>query len=204
MNYPSKLIENAVTEISRLPGIGKKSALRLALHLLKKDSEQTQNLADALLALRSQTRFCSKCHNIADSEICNICSSLRRDTSLICVVTDTRDVLAIENTGQFNGLYHVLGGIISPMEGIGPSDLHITSLLNRIREAAPEQPVREVILALSTTMEGDTTSFYLQKKLKDTPVTISIIARGIPIGGDLEYADEVTLGRSIVGRVVYT
>ncbi|ODS81560.1 MAG: recombination protein RecR [Cytophagaceae bacterium SCN 52-12] len=203
MNYPSKLIENAVNEISRLPGIGKKSALRLALHLLKRDSEQTRNLADSLIALREQTCYCRKCHNISDSGICSICASSRRDASVICVVTDTRDVLAIENTSQYNGLYHVLGGIISPMEGVGPSDLNIDSLIQRVVSAPEDEPVKEVILALSATMEGDTTAFYLQKKLKATHVKISTIARGIPVGGDLEYTDEVTLGRSIVGRLVY-
>ena len=203
MNYPSKLIENAVNEISRLPGIGKKSALRLALHLLKRDVEHTRNLADSLIALREQTCYCTRCHNISDSEICSICKSSRRDTSVICVVTDTRDVLAIENTSQYNGLYHVLGGIISPMEGIGPSDLNIDSLIGRIVSAPDDEPVKEVILALSATMEGDTTAFYLQKKLKATHVKVSTIARGIPVGGDLEYTDEVTLGRSIVGRLVY-
>lgn len=203
MNYPSKLIEDAVNEISRLPGIGRKSALRLALHLLKKDSEQTRSLAGALVALREETRYCERCHNIADAKICSICASSRRDTSVICVVTDMRDVLAIENTGQYNGLYHVLGGIISPMEGIGPSDLNIESLMHRIASPPDEVPVAEVILALSATMEGDTTAFYLQKKLKASQVKVSTIARGIPVGGDLEYTDEVTLGRSIVARLAY-
>jgi len=203
MNYPSRLIENAVNEISRLPGIGKKSALRLALHLLKKDSEQTRRLADSLLALRDQTCYCTKCHNIADAELCAICASGRRDRSVICVVTDTRDVLAIENTAQYNGLYHVLGGVISPMEGIGPADLNIDSLVARVSADPEDEPVKEVILALSATMEGDTTAFYIQKRLKETAVRISTIARGIPVGGDLEYADEVTLGRSIVGRLAY-
>jgi recombination protein RecR len=189
MNYPSKLIEAAVNEISRLPGIGKKSALRLALHLLKKDSEQTRKLAGSLIALREETSYCTNCHNISDSQICGICSSHRRDRSVICVVVDTPDVLAIENTAQFNGLYHVLGGVISPMEGIGPSDLNIDSLIKRVVSAPDEAP--------------DTTAFYLQKKLRDTPVRITTIARGIPVGGDLEYTDEVTLGRSIVGRLLY-
>jgi recombination protein RecR len=199
MNYPSRLIEDAVNEISKLPGIGKKTALRLTLHLLKREEQQTRSLSDALIAMRTQSRFCRQCHNISDDELCNICKSPKRDTSLLCVVVDTRDVLAIENTSQYNGLYHVLGGIISPLEGIGPSDLHIESLLTRISS----QEVREVILALSPTMEGDTTAFYLQKKLKPSGVKISTIARGVPIGGDLEYADEVTLGRSIVSRVAY-
>ncbi|GAB2788148.1 recombination mediator RecR [Rhabdobacter roseus] len=203
MNYPSRLIEDAVNEIAKLPGIGKKTALRLALHLLKRDEEQTRALSDALLSMRTQTQFCRQCHNIADGELCAICSSTKRDASLICVVVDTRDVLAIENTSQYHGHYHVLGGIISPLEGIGPADLHIESLVRRLQQASEQEPVREIILALSPTMEGDTTAFYLQKKLKPTGVKVSTIARGIPIGGDLEYADEITLGRSIVSRVAY-
>lgn len=199
MNYPSQLIENAVNEISKLPGIGKKTALRLTLHLLKREEQQTRSLSEALVAMRTQSQFCRRCHNISDGELCNICKSPKRDSSLVCVVVDTRDVLAIENTSQFNGTYHVLGGIISPLEGIGPADLHIDSLLTRITD----EEIREVILALSPTMEGDTTAFYLQKKLRPLGVKISTIARGIPIGGDLEYADEVTLGRSIVSRVAY-
>ena len=202
MNYPSQLIEDAVKEISRLPGIGKKTALRLALHLLKRDEEQSRSLAESILNMRTKTSYCVQCHNIADDKLCNICSNSRRDSSIICVVVDTRDVLAIESTNQFNGLYHVLGGIISPLEGIGPSDLHIDSLVSRV-ETNAEQPVKEIILALSPTMEGDTTAFYLQKKLKPAGVKITTIARGIPIGGDLEYADEITLGRSIVSRVAY-
>jgi recombination protein RecR len=199
MNYPSRLIEDAVNEIAKLPGIGKKTALRLTLHLLKREEQQTRSLSDALLAMRTQSQFCQRCHNISDDTLCNICKSSKRDASLLCVVVDTRDVLAIENTSQYNGLYHLLGGIISPLEGIGPADLHIESLLARI----PIEGTREVILALSPTMEGDTTAFYLQKKLKPLGVKISTIARGVPIGGDLEYADEVTLGRSIVSRVAY-
>lgn len=199
MNFPSKLIEEAVEEIAKLPGIGKKTALRLALHLLKRDVKQTQTLAEALLQMRTQTRYCKQCHNISDAELCNICTSPKRDESLICVVEDTRDVLAIENTAQFRGLYHVLGGVISPLEGIGPSDLHIESLVERAAEAS----VQEVILALSPTMEGDTTAFYLTKRLRQFPIKITTIARGIPIGGNLEYADEITLGRSIVSRVAY-
>lgn len=203
MNFPSKLIEDAVVEISKLPGIGKKSALRLVLHLLKREETQTQLLADALTAMRTKTTYCRKCHNISDSELCQICSSPRRDQNIICVVEDTRDVLAIENTAQYRGLYHVLGGIISPLMGIGPNDLNIDSLLKRIEQADESEKVQEVILALSPTMEGDTTAFYLQKKLKAFPVKISTIARGIPIGGDLEYTDEVTLGRSILSRIAY-
>jgi len=203
MNYPSRLIEDAVSEISRLPGIGKKTALRLALHLLKRDEQQTRGLSEALLKMRTQTCYCEKCHNISDEALCNICKNPKRDSSIICVVVDTRDVLAIEATSQFKGLYHVLGGIISPLEGIGPSDLNIDSLLKRIEEAPADERVQEIILALSPTMEGDTTAFYLQKKLKPNEVKVSTIARGIPIGGDLEYADEITLGRSIVSRVAY-
>ncbi len=200
MQFPSKLIEEAVNEISKLPGIGKKTALRLALHLLKREENHTQLLADALVSMRTKTRYCRKCHNIADEELCQICTSPKRDQSIVCVVEDTRDVLAVENTAQYRGLYHVLGGIISPLSGIGPNDLHIESLVKRIAESSETQ---EVILALSPTMEGDTTAFYLQKKLKTYPVKISTIARGIPIGGDLEYADEVTLGRSILSRISY-
>jgi recombination protein RecR len=203
MNYPSRLIEDAVSEISRLPGIGKKTALRLALHLLKREEQQTRSLSEAILNMRTKTTYCVKCHNIADDRLCNICSNTKRDHSIICVVVDTRDVLAIESTNQYKGLYHVLGGIISPLEGIGPSDLHIDSLLARIENPTDQETVQEIILALSPTMEGDTTAFYLQKKLKSTGVKMSTIARGVPIGGDLEYADEITLGRSIVSRVAY-
>lgn len=200
MNFPSKLIEEAVIEISKLPGIGKKSALRLALHLLKRDESQTQLLADALTKMRTKTTFCRKCHNISDDELCLICSSPRRDASVLCIVEDTRDVLAIENTAQYRGLYHILGGIISPLAGIGPNDLNIESLIKRVEQ---EPEIQEIILALSPTMEGDTTAFYLQKRLKSFNKKISTIARGIPIGGDLEYADEVTLGRSITSRIAY-
>jgi len=203
MNYPSRLIEDAVGEISRLPGIGKKTALRLALHLLKREEEQTRSLADAIVNMRTKTTYCVKCYNIADGRLCNICSNTKRDSSIICVVVDTRDVLAIEATSQYKGLYHILGGIISPLEGIGPSDLHIESLLKRVENTEEDDHVAEVILALSPTMEGDTTAFYLQKRLKTAGVKVSTIARGIPIGGDLEYADEITLGRSIVSRVAY-
>lgn len=203
MNYPSRLIEDAVGEISRLPGIGKKTALRLALHLLKRDEQQAKALAEAIVNMRTKTTYCVKCHNIADNELCNVCNNQNRDHSIICVVVDTRDVLAIEATSQYKGLYHVLGGIISPLEGIGPSDLQIESLLDRAKPKEGQEQVLEVILALSPTMEGDTTAFYLQKKLKTTGVRVSTIARGVPIGGDLEYADEITLGRSIVSRVAY-
>ncbi|MFC0183863.1 DNA replication and repair protein RecR [Pseudarcicella hirudinis] len=200
MNFPSKLIENAVEEISKLPGIGKKTALRLALHLLKRDEKQTLSLSEALVAMRSKTRYCRQCHNISDDELCGICTGNRREQGVICVVEDTRDVLAIENTSQYKGLYHVLGGIISPLEGVGPNDLNIESLVQRI---SGNTEVKEVILGLSPTMEGDTTAFYLTKRLKPFDVKITTIARGIPIGGDLEYADEITLGRSIVSRIVF-
>jgi recombination protein RecR len=197
--YPSKMIEQAVEEISKLPGIGKKSALRLALHLLKRPEAQSLQLAHAVVQLRTETKYCPQCHMISDGDLCGICTSHKRDESIICVVEDLRDVLAIENTGQFMGLYHVLGGIISPLSGISPGDLTIESLVSRVASGK----VAEVILGLSPTMEGDTTAFYLTKKLKEFPVKLSTIARGIPIGGDLEYTDEITLGRSIVGRVTY-
>jgi recombination protein RecR len=197
--YPSKMIEQAVEEISKLPGIGKKSALRLALHLLKRPEAQSLQLAHAVVQLRTETKYCPQCHMISDGDLCGICASHKRDESIICVVEDLRDVLAIENTGQFTGLYHVLGGIISPLSGISPGDLTIESLVARVASGK----ISEVILGLSPTMEGDTTAFYLTKKLKEFPVKLSTIARGIPIGGDLEYTDEITLGRSIVGRVTY-
>jgi recombination protein RecR len=197
--YPSKMIEQAVEEISKLPGIGKKSALRLALHLLKRPEAQSLQLAHAVVQLRTETKYCPQCHMISDGDLCGICASHKRDESIICVVEDLRDVLAIENTGQFMGLYHVLGGIISPLSGISPGDLTIESLVARVASGK----VSEVILGLSPTMEGDTTAFYLTKKFKEFPVKLSTIARGIPIGGDLEYTDEITLGRSIVGRIVY-
>lgn len=197
--YPSRIIEQAVEEISKLPGIGKKSALRLALHLLKRPESQSLQLAHAVVQLRTETRYCPKCHMISDGDLCGICASNKRDESILMIVEDLRDVLAIENTGQFTGLYHVLGGIISPLSGISPSDLTIESLVARVASG----DVKEVILGLSPTMEGDTTAFYLTKKLADYSIKISTIARGIPIGGDLEYTDEITLGRSIVGRIVY-
>jgi recombination protein RecR len=204
LNYPSKLIENAIEEIAKLPGIGKKSALRMALHLLKRDEKHTLQLAEAIVAMRTQIRYCQQCHNISDSDLCAICTNTKREKSLLCIVEDTRDVLAIENTSQYRGLYHVLGGIISPLEGIGPADLKIESLIQRITLAQnTDEAIREVILGLSPTMEGDTTAFYLTKRLKPFGVKITTIARGIPIGGDLEYADEITLGRSIVSRIAY-
>lgn len=198
MNYPSKLIEDAVLEISKLPGIGKKSALRMALHLLKADKIVANKLGEVLIDLVEKTAYCKVCHNISDGEVCQLCLSARRDDSILAVVQDTRDVLAIENTSQYQGRYHVLGGVISPIQGIGPSDLNIESLINRIKNS---QEIKEIILALSPTMEGDTTSFYIRKKLSEFNLKISTIARGIPIGGDLEYTDEITLGRSIQSRI---
>jgi recombination protein RecR len=199
MNYPSKLVEEAVQEIAKLPGIGKKTALRLALFLLKQDEEFTVSLASAIVKLRTDTCYCSICHNISDAMVCRICADKHRDSSLICVVEDAPDILAVENTSQYRGLYHVLGGIISPLEGISPADLQIESLLKRIETGE----VKEIILALRATMEGDTTSFYLSKKLQAFGVKISTLARGVPVGSELEYTDEVTLGRSILGRTKY-
>jgi recombination protein RecR len=201
VEYPSKLIEEAVNQVSRLPGIGKKTALRLVLHLIREKEENTFSLTEALNTLRSQIRFCTSCHNISDQEICSICRSGRRDRSVICVVEDAKDVMAIENTGQFTGLYHVLGGVISPINGIGPSDLKIESLVTRLTATSLE--LREIILALSPTMEGDTTAFYINRRIKDLNLKVSTIARGVPVGGDLEYADEITLGRSITGRTAF-
>ena len=199
MNFPSKLVENAVNEISKLPSIGKKTALRLVLHLLKEEELNTELLADALVNLRRNIRYCSECHSISDQEICSVCKSHHRERELICVVEDTKDVLAIENTNHYRGLYHVLGGILSPIHGIGPDQLKIESLIGRL--ALGE--VKEIILALPSTMDGETTSFYLAKKIKDSGVKISSIARGIPLGSDLEYMDEMTIGRSIVRRIAY-
>jgi recombination protein RecR len=204
VNIPSKLIEDAVTEISRLPGIGKKTALRLALHLLKQNEVHTEALTLALSRMRQEIQYCKTCHNISDAEECSICSSNRRDKTVICVVEDIRDVLAIENTNQFQGTYHVLGGVISPIQGIGPEELTIESLLERVTTAPDDEQVQEIILALSATMEGDTTSFYLAKRLKEKGIKVSTIARGIPVGGELEYTDEVTLGRSIMTRINYS
>ena len=199
MEFPSKLVEEAVDQVSRLPGIGRKTALRLVLHLVREHESATTQLTEALEKLRANIRLCTNCFNISDDEVCSLCKSPRRDASIICVVEDTRDVMAIENTAQYTGLYHVLGGVISPVNGVGPSDLRIEQLLMRLSDQA--SPVREVILALSPTMEGDTTAFFLQKKLAGFNVKISTIARGVPVGGDLEYTDEITLGRSITGRL---
>ncbi|MCK6618088.1 MAG: recombination mediator RecR [Cyclobacteriaceae bacterium] len=201
MEYSSKLIEEAVNQISRLPGIGKKTALRLVLHLVKEKEESTFSLTEALNKLRSGIRFCVHCHNISDAEVCSICSGVKRDRSVLCVVENANDVLAIENTAQFNGLYHVLGGVISPINGIGPGELKIESLVNRLNHGQSE--IKELILALSPTLEGDTTAFYIHKRVKDLPVKVSVIARGVPVGGELEYADEITLGRSITARTLF-
>jgi recombination protein RecR len=201
LEYPSKLIEDAVNQISKLPGIGKKTALRLVLHLIKAKEENTLLLTDALNKLRAGIRFCSQCHNITDTEVCAICNSHRRDKSIVCVVEDANDVMAIENTAQYIGLYHVLGGVISPINGIGPTELKIESLVNRLNHGQSE--IKELILALSPTMEGDTTSFYIHRRIKDLSIKVSVIARGITVGGDLEYADEITLGRSITGRTLF-
>jgi len=199
MNFSSKLLEDAVNEFSRLPGIGQKTALRLVLHLLNQEVADVDRFSAAINKLRTEIRYCAVCHNISDHEVCEICTSHKRDKSLICVVEDTRDVMAIENTNQYNGIYHVLGGLISPMDGVGPADLKIDSLTERIKS----NEVKEIIFALSATMEGDTTIFYLHKRLKDSSLILSTIARGISFGGELEYVDEVTLGRSIATRVPY-
>ncbi len=202
MEYPSKLIEEAVNQVAKLPGIGKKTALRLVLHLIKEKEENTFALTEALQNLRSKIRFCNTCQNISDTEMCTICASHKRDRSILCVVEDVKDVMAIENTAQYMGLYHVLGGVISPMNGIGPADLKIESLVNRLNHGQSE--IKEIILGLSPTMEGDTTAFYINRRIKDAGLKVSIIARGVPVGGDLEYADEITLGRSILGRTLFS
>ena len=199
MEFASKLLENAVYEISQLPGIGKKTALRLALHLLRQPTIQTNNLSTALLKLRGEIQYCKNCHNISDSDLCEICSSSRRDHSIVCVVEDIRDVMAIENTSQFNGIYHVLGGIISPMDGIGPQNLTIDSLIKKAKDGE----INEIIFALSSTMEGDTTNFYIYRQIQNLDISTSTIARGISIGDELQYADEITLGRSIINRIPY-
>lgn len=197
--YPSQLLERAVEAFSQLPGVGRKTALRLVLHLLRQSTEDVDSFADAIIRVKHDVKYCKVCHNISDNEVCSICSDPRRDASVVCVVENIQDVMAIENTQQFHGLYHVLGGIISPMDGIGPHDLEIESLVERVEEGT----VKEIILALASTMEGDTTNFYISRKLKDTGVKLSIIARGISVGDELEYTDEVTLGRSILNRTPF-
>lgn len=198
--YPSTLLENAVNEFSKLPGIGRKTALRLVLHLLREDKYQVQDFADAITTLKNEVKYCSSCYNISDSHLCSICADTSRDSSIICVVENIKDVMAIENTVQYKGQYHVLGGIISPIDGIGPSDVEIESLINRVKE----KEVKEVILALSATMEGDTTNFYIYRKLEPFNIKVSIIARGVSVGNELEYTDEVTLGRSILNRTPFS
>lgn len=199
MEFSSKKIEAAVNEISQLPGIGKRTALRLVLHILKQPKEQVYFLTQALVTMREEIKYCKKCHNISDQDICEICSNSNRNNKLICVVEDIRDVMAIENTGQFKGVYHVLGGKISPIDGVGPSQLNIATLVERIKNEMTD----EIIFASSSTMEGDTTNFYIYKQISNLPVAISTIARGIAVGDELEYTDEVTLGRSILQRVPF-
>jgi recombination protein RecR len=199
MNFSSKLLEHAVDEFAKLPGVGKRTALRLVLHLLNQSETEVADFTNSLSKLKAEILFCETCNNISDAPVCEICESHKRDRSTVCVVEDTRDVMAIENTAQYQGVYHVLGGLISPMDGIGPSDLYIDNLIERVQAGE----LKEVILALSATMEGDTTIFFLYKKLKDLPVQISTIARGIAFGGELEYVDEITLGRSIATRIPY-
>ena len=199
MELPSKLLENAVNEMAQLPGIGKRTALRLVLHLLKQPSEQTEILSSALTAMRNDIQYCKECNTISDADICGICSNASRDKSIICVVEDVRDVMALENTGMFKGVYHVLGGKISPIEGVGPSQLKITTLVDKVKEGN----VAEIIFALSSTMEGDTTNFYIYKQIKEFEIKTSTIARGIAVGDELEYADEVTLGRSLLNRIPF-
>ena len=199
MNFSSKLLENAVNEIAQLPGIGKRSALRLALHLLKQPKERTSYLTEALNSFRNNIKHCNNCHNISDIDTCEICANHNRIKDVICVVEDIRDVMAIENTAQFKGLYHVLGGKISPMEGIGPHNLTIENLINKVKN----NEVNEIIFALSSTMEGDTTNFYIFKQLEKFDIKLSTIARGIAVGDEIEYADEITLGRSILNRIPY-
>ena len=199
MEFSSKLLEKAVNEMSQLPGIGKRTALRLVLHLLKQPQEQTQYLSQALVTMRSDIKHCTSCNNISDSAVCEICANASRNHQMICVVEDIRDVMAIENTGQFRGIYHVLGGKISPIDGVGPSQLHINALVEKVKLGG----VSEIIFALSSTMEGDTTNFYIYKQLKDFTLKMSTIARGISVGDELEYADEITLGRSLLHRIPF-
>ena len=199
MEFSSKLLENAVNEVSQLPGIGKRTALRLVLHLLRQPAQQTLELTESLQMLRTQVKYCKNCHNISDRELCEICSNTKRDQTLVCVVEDIRDVMAIENTGQYKGVYHVLGGKISPMDGVGPSDLNIVTLIEKVKLGE----IKEIIFALSSTMEGDTTNFYIFKQLEGHSIKTSTIARGIAVGDELEYADEVTLGRSILNRIPF-
>lgn len=199
-DYSSKLLESAVSELSRLPGIGKKTALRLALYILKEEEGFAHNLGKSIIKMRNDIRFCNTCYNISDVEICDICSNVKRDNSVVCIVEDIRDVMAIEKTSQFTGLYHVLGGIINPLEGIGPNDLNITQLVGRV----VNNDISEIILALPATVEGDTTNYYIYKLIKEFDVKVTTIARGVAIGDDLEYTDEITLGRSILNRLPFS
>lgn len=198
--FPSILLEKAVSEFAKLPGIGRKTAMRLVLHLLRQETSTVEAFGNAIITLKHEVKYCKVCHNISDTETCRICANPQRDSSIICVVENIRDVMAVEATQQFRGLYHVLGGVISPMEGIGPGDLQIDSLVQRVIKGG----INEVIMALSTTMEGDTTNFYIYRKLEKMNVKLSVIARGISVGDELEYADEITLGRSIVNRTLFT
>lgn len=198
--YPSVLLEKAVSEFSKLPGVGRKTAMRLVLHLLRQEASAVEAFGNAIITLKREVKYCNVCHNISDMETCRICANPQRDASTVCVVENIRDVMAVEATQQYRGLYHVLGGVISPMDGVGPGDLQIDSLVKRVAEG----DIKEVILALSTTMEGDTTNFYIYRKLEKMNVRLSVIARGISVGDELEYADEVTLGRSIVNRTLFT
>lgn len=201
MQYQSQLLENAVEEFAKLPGVGRKTALRLVLHLLRQEPERALRLGDSVIRLRQEVKYCQKCYNICDSDICSICSDPRRDTSTICVVENIKEVMVVERTRQFHGLYHVLGGLISPMEGIGPQQLQIESLVDRVKQGE----VSEVILALSTTMEGDTTNFYIFRKLAQFPqIKVTTLARGVSVGDEIEYADEITLGKSISNRVLFS
>lgn len=202
MDLPSKILQEAVDQLSTLPGVGKRSALRYALQLVRSDEHEVRDLSEALLRLKTDLRRCRYCHNLSDTEVCPVCSSEKRQKGIVCVVENVQDVMAIENTQQYRGLYHVLGGVISPIDGIGPQDLEIASLLHRIQTADPA-PVEEVILALPTTMEGDTTNFYINRQLQPLGVRVTTLARGVAVGDSLEYADEITLGRSIVGRIPF-
>ncbi len=197
--YSSLLLEKAVSEFAKLPGIGKKTAMRLVLHLLRQDTATVEAFGNSVITLKREVKYCKVCHNISDTDVCQICANTQRDSSTVCVVENIRDVMAVEATQQYKGLYHVLGGVISPMDGVGPGDLQIESLINRVKDGG----VKEIILALSTTMEGDTTNFYLYRKLEKSEVKLSIIARGVSIGDELEYTDEITLGRSIVNRTAF-
>lgn len=198
--YPSTLLERAVSEFTKLPGIGRKTATRLVLHLLRKDEQEVEGFSSSIIRLKREAKYCSECHSISDTDICPICANPSRDHSIICVVENIQDVMAVENTMQYRGVYHVLGGVISPMDGVSPSDLNIDSLISRVSSGE----VKEIILALSSTMEGDTTNFYISRKLAQYDVKLSVIARGISVGDELEYADEITLGRSIVNRTPFT